>query len=1141
MSYSLQHNTTKSIAKTPIAHYDFTKLSGTVGQPISAVPNQAGGLALEQNNTNHQPTLQQMTTASGDTYNVATFIRDSSGDFLLVDLPTGVGNTSSEPFTLIAVCTTQAGSEGDGILEVRNPTHASYNSISIRKNYGRFSAGEKNLFAYMPDNASHTPNQLNFVEAQYFEADSTGPHHGITISCQMNIDASSSLLSGGEVEQSLNQYAGPYSRLTVGRRTYNSTTDTNGSIYPYEGKIAEVFVFDDLLTETDRQTIRDYVQEKYDIQRKGLVGSKCLELSEQDYAVVDCSTTTTGPEARSQSHVLETGLRRPYNYFIDTWFMYTGEHRYGSDSGRYGQILSLRSENRTDGGGISLRLDRNYPYMQLYAFGLSHNIGNVSYIPVHKWMHIRFGIDYIENKIKLWIDGELKAEVGNYTTNYWWLHTPSDIILGMCSDQVSKYWQTQTDSATYTSCPGKHAGVRLSTTAEPLTSIVAAESITTMPSTTTGGDFLVDREDMGLYPLYESIVTTEDTNRFPLIHGTYKQTASNVFGTNLILTNRYMPDVRDIENPDLINSFVGSHLYLAQNGIKTLYPLRDLFEDGRLNGVNSNHLRLENNRIESLVDMKGSTFLSNGRWYTIYLDNNPLVTDDGIQELNACVQFHMKYVKTLTSLDYIDQAEWPGCNTFNISNCYNLQTITPSAFKGMPALGSIYMTGCRSLTTAPVLRFDGQDQSTNSYYINLDGCNMLDFSPLESDRLSYLITTNQVHENEIDLSFLTTCSWLYRINAGGNNYSNNTLPDFSNSRLYWAQFDSTNIEDLTFLTTAVKPGYNVLGANSSTDALYDTMYLYNMKLSAGNMVTLGNDSSKKISVMDELQINNNPELNDLRVFSKSFSFPVRSSWYNGNVSHHRAYLNNCNLTDTANSIGSMKHWWQCCRLELYHNPNLTSLNNLFTNSVTATRDQYYDSNSFSTVGAQNCAINDVSWMLNTSFAGVKHINLSYNPIDYQSWANISSQLIALKNAGDIRLETVNMIYTAWDNKHCGGGYWYIYYPTNNSTIKSSRSPGRTPTGEVDPVDGWVYTAPLTASEYFRCTSSGTGTSLSPQAQLHKDLADAGIKLSFTGVGSNWNHANGTYYHPHGLPGDPVYYGTSGPAYVCPIPHPPINA
>ena len=391
------------------------------------------------------------------------------------------------------------------------------------------------------------------------------------------------------------------------------------------------------------------------------------------------------------------------------------------------------------------------------------------------------------------------------------------------------------------------------------------------------------------------------------------------------------------------------------------------------------------------------------------------------------------------------------------------------------------------------------------------------------------------------MSWLGDCNYVWEWHGSSNDYNLSNLPDLVETRLNKVYLQHTNITDPTFLTTAIKglrPAGNtfVLGVSSDTDAIYDTLHLYDASLSATHMTTLGADPTKKISIVDELVIYNNPELRDLRLFENSFNYPDRTAWHNSS-NHHYAYLYSCNLTNDSFSIGAMREWWQCLRLYIYNNPNLTSLSELFTNNTSIPRSTYYDTWSFKEFHAYSCAITDVSWMLNDSFAGVKYCHIGSNPIDHSAFAAIAPQLIALKTSNQIRLEEIVMTGTMWDHKHMGGGWWYHNYPTHPHTIKHSYK-YRTPTGEVDP-DGHVYTTSLTAAEYFRCTNQGSGSSLSVQAQTAKSLHDAGIKVTFSGLGSSCSHANGSYYHPHGLPSTAASWGTG--CWACPIPYPPVNA
>jgi hypothetical protein len=90
-------------------------------------------------------------------------------------------------------------------------------------------------------------------------------------------------------------------------------------------------------------------------------------------------------------------------------------------------------------------------------------------------------------------------------------------------------------------------------------------------------------------------------------------------------------------------------------------------------------------------------------------------------------------------------------------------------------------------------------------------------------------------------------------------------------------------------------------------------------------------------------------------------------------------------------------------------------------------------------------LNDLSWMLTESFAGVTFCYLSYCPnLDYTAIAAIANSLITLKNNNEIRLDRIDIYGGLWDLNQDNG-------------------------------------------TYVKCS----GSSLSPQAQLKVDLANCG--------------------------------------------------
>jgi len=1148
MSYTLSHTSNKIISLTPVAHYDFTKLNLTIGTPISSVPSQTSGASLSSLDLSECPVMAENTLADGTTIRVASF---SGAQRMFTTMDSPVMISSSDDVTMIVIATGAGGS----VVSVWNRFPiVNYNCLRISSNsYNGYVFGNThNIGAHARETYTHNKH-LNFVEGQWSENGDGSNNYIATISTQMNMSTDTSRLSGSSSYTHANQWIGTTDDLIIGAHSYAATSMSNNTWYYYNGQVAEVLVFDGLLSDPDRQKVRDYVQEKYDIRRTGMVGSKCLQLDGiNQYAVVDTSTSTRGSQLRTDYHTVTGGVypgTKWYNQIFDFWLNIEEEHYPTSTGKRYAVLLRIKqgSYNTSGGNDYMIQADLHSSYIRFRSAGFGGvTIGDKYNFPKNRWMHVRLGVDYVSGRTHIWYDGVLFQTITDYHTSYYWNKSGiTSVVFGEPSDPASIYAATDiTDpSNNYSNAKMKVGGFRASYTAEPLSAgNFNPPTIQSLPDTTPGGDFTVVRDDMGLKPLYDKITTTENFTQYPKLHGKYIQTPGNVFGSYLYANSRAMPDLLDLSNPDLKSALRYCHVNLQHNQIRTLAPLRDVFESF-WNPRQSYHFDVSYNQLTQFKDMKGSSFLNNGYWYNFNINTNPITSLEGIEELADCYNFSAHDLRSLKHIDTIDQANWERCAYFNMHSCPNLQTITPSAFKGLPQLDYISMQNNKNQTNAPVLQFDGVDQSNNYYYAYFYGCNITDFTPLKSDKLIRLDNYNQKHSNIIDMDWLSDCELLWEWNGSSNDYNLSNLPDFTNTRLNRLFLYHTNITDLTFLTTAIKglrPAGNtfVLGVSSDTDAIYDTLHIYNCSLSASHMSTLGADPTKRISIVDELNASNNPELRDLRVFENSFNYPQRTSWHN-HSGHHFAYINHCNLTNDSFSIGAMREWWQCLRLYIDNNPNLTSLSHLFTNNTSIPRSTYYDTRSFRELYVDSCNITDVSWMLNDSFAGVETIYLRYNPIDHPAFQQIATALAALKTSGQIRLQRIYLNGTTWDQKHWGGGWWYLNYPTHSHTIKNASAKWRTPTGEIGS-DGWVYTASLTAAEYFRCTNDGSGTSLSVQAQTAKTIHDAGIDMHFSGQGGSWNHATqGTHYSPHTLPSNASQWGSDG--WTCPIPYPPSNA
>ena len=128
------------------------------------------------------------------------------------------------------------------------------------------------------------------------------------------------------------------------------------------------------------------------------------------------------------------------------------------------------------------------------------------------------------------------------------------------------------------------------------------------------------------------------------------------------------------------------------------------------------------------------------------------------------------------------------------------------------------------------------------------------------------------------------------------------------------------------------------------------------------------------------------------------------------------------LENNNDSIGVMKNWKRVKRLNLDGN-DLPGVDALFTNTQNYPRSNYYDWNTFYYMYLSYNDIQDMSWMVKDTFAGVRYCYLNYNyNLDYHSLMSIKDQLITLKQNGSLRLYRLELINSAWADKLNDGTY-----------------------------------------------------------------------------------------------------------------------
>ena len=243
-------------------------------------------------------------------------------------------------------------------------------------------------------------------------------------------------------------------------------------------------------------------------------------------------------------------------------------------------------------------------------------------------------------------------------------------------------------------------------------------------------------------------------------------------------------------------------------------------------------------------------------------------------------------------------------------------------------------------------------------------------------------------------------------------------------------------------------------------------------------------------------------IEDLRIFEHCYhGYDGVHSYNSASNTAHTVLIDYADVPDTANALGVLKNFKRCAYLSLRGN-GLVSVNSLFvdTGFVDAgwQRSDFQADNTFRQLQLQYNPITDLSFMLKKNFAGVVHLYLNNTDVDYSDFAAIATQLITLKNNGQINLNHVYLSYSVWDRKHFNGGVtnwaYSSYYFIEQASYK----------GHDHPLGNGLY------SEYTRADGiAGYGSSPSPQQQLRIDMWNAGITLHFTNPSTGSPNTLGT--------------------------------
>jgi hypothetical protein len=1032
MSYTLKPGSI--ISPTPLSHHDFTQLPLTAGESIDACPDISGnGNDVTQSASANQPIMlvlpEILAPPTANKY--AKFM---GSHWLDVSLSSPI---TTEPVEMIIVGFVDQSSSG-GIMTVRNSNGTAsagttYVYAGINSSGTSFRMYKYNIYGSVTSYA--TPLSPILLHGRIPD------HKRVTITAGSSHDTISELtkLSAGSYGDPGSIDPMPFDQLVYGK-----AEDGNGTPNLWtNGYIAEALLFDTALSDTDRDTIFEYLQEKHDLNRSRRVGDYCLSYDGTGYTEIDLSAEIPSTK---------THQNRPPRE-IDMWVQpLTGDviiddfsHEqliYSPDKPMTGQYLSVRYR----------------PYLSQLIM-LSRGATKTIKINPGEWQHIRFSYDIENNKTHIILNGQIVYTYASYTGA-----RPPDldkIYLGGVPDEMFNRDPESNHYAnlSYRNFRGKIAGIRQSFE-DRKGEYSDTHAWPTLQTTTPSGSYYRPRAERGRLPLNEAIGRNVST--IPKYLNKYPSSLERPFGGSISNTSSNLPDLIDYDIPSLSASLYNCQLYFNGNDLTNIDAL-SAFDFSNRN-TSSYYCYFQDNRITDIRALSNSSMLQDGRWYHLRFDVNRLTNVDALSSVTYAQVIYLNINRRLSGIDGLVAMNNPAMTTLYARHT-NIKSFPANSFAGCPNLTYV------SMYNSALSSLDGlENTSITNLYVNTQYSSSLNIDALaDMPSMKWL----EVYHNTLD--------------------DPDNFPSLEKTNMSHFSGYSTNLTDLSFLTTPVSS--EIWGETSTpTTAYWENVYASTTSLSGSHLITAGNNTSKRVNILNNLSLYNNPEVEDLRLFAPSYDQRASTTgYYAGNISYNRVMLNSTGITNTDNSIGVMKNWWRSNRLNAENNPQLTTLDKMFTNTgLLYARDHYYTNYFMRRLELDDCGIDDVDWMLADNFAGVEHVELNGNPIDFPAFQAIATQLVALKTNSDIRLNYINLVGTTWDTKHSYGGENY-----QNS----------------------IYG---TSAEYTLCNGvSGVGTGLSPQGQLKKDLWDVGIKLNFSSPSQA--------YHPN-------YLGPSTQLRTCPNPY-----
>lgn len=1177
MSYQL--STTHTISVTPHAHYDFTNL--TVGDPISACVDSSGnGNNLVQTTSGLTVTTYTTAAAPSSAGTCAWFPGNAalSGNCSFTSLSSQIVFIGQHDLTreynqwgamvyMIDATANSWWSNSRGQVGLYKTGSAIHN---IATNGPFYNSNED--FHQTHVNSIHMTQSVdltnNKFETELFsKLSAKTPSNGLTTL----YGSKNTTIQAGYASTTATYR--PLTHMYVGCHIANSYTAQTIDNH-WGGKCSEIFIFDEPLSVADQQIMDDYIESRYNTTRSRLVGDNCMNFTDPHKSKVDIHTSRDNPNTftfpKHGGFDYYQGYLKAHFWWsmwvkfdpvlwTDTSTVAPSGYRYNQSNPAtsvYRRIMTMAGDkrdtsNRTD---LSLRTDSGKPHLYSWTLGggmsLTSTAGGTRQMEPDRWFHVLVTcvpervMDPTLNtnrngshKIAVYVDGLLsswKASSSHYSnvakfSNHIRLgardrtyprHDSTDHHPGFIG-QIANFTYGVGDNPYGVGDPGM-TDLTASTNNPTLSALpppferVNIIKTQDFVSQTPGGENRTNQADYTVVPYLSSMKLNDDV---PLVHGKRSiysgRSVSNVRWSQYLNSGNFSnTDFHGLSGTRFRKSFHNTHLYFDWNQLSGVEFCREWFQflpDEPIY-INSNgyQLQLRNNQLETLSGFTGSDFSGNSKYSYSYFDYNNITSTDGVEFLDKHERIYLGYNRISDISSLVNASTANSCIYLSLEG-NRFRELPTGVFQNYKNLTNVYLTS-NSLTSieglepwAPKL---AQVRVNTQWYTHSAVDAGYEYAPMRG--FEVLFTSNAMRT----------------IYANGTKWETTVIPPMTGTNLTFLDFSHSNLTDISNLVTnpvADVNMYNTQGSLCADEVPYDSIFLNNNPDLGNGSLGAHALSGRNISVFNRLNLQGT-QLSDYRIFSKSWDHPNRSYWYSARGDIHYFRCSN-HAANTPESLGSFKNAYQ---MQTFYGgaysstDHLTagSLDEMFTNTgLNKTRGDFYDKRFCNYMYLNYSHLTDVSWLSADNAAGIRYLYLEYTPnLDYQTWEAVTPTLVALKQAGDIRLERIFLTGSLWDRKHAGGGHKYqeymnTHYPTNPSGHSYSRWTLSARMSGYHYDAQWYPNLYLSAGDnfYTLCDGvSGEGSSFSTQAQIKKDLWDAGIKMGFTASNTDWHQYLGLY-------------------------------